>query len=718
MADRLYVLFAGVAVVDNGVVEAACSVLLGRALKAKEIRAELRKLGIEIDKSELNSLLYTALRRRPGLAVTSDGVWTFSTERQPRATNVALSARSGSAAAHGATGTPSGPTPPGSLDFVPDESQRAVIESGPEARLYVEAGPGTGKTAVACLRIARLIREHHLDPANILVVTFTRTAAAEIRARVGHYVSADAASQLRISTIDSSAWHFDLVAMAATTSTTYDDKIESVVQNLRARDPSLGDLVGSFEQVVVDEAQDVTGLRCELIVELVRACSKTCGVTIFADPLQAIYGFTNGEKIAMESPTEALLRGLPQLERTELRKTHRFSEKLEPELQLARDITRSTTLNGVEKQEKLAEGVQRYAAPFAREYKALIEEVGAKPHALLLCRSRREVVQASSFFLTEGVRHRLRIPNLPDAIQPWIARVFSNHTSSTIDETEFAKRFERCLPMLPNESAVGAAWAQLRRAAPGKRGVVDVKELRRRLSAMRPPVQLCLVDASMSGPTIGTIHASKGREADDVYVFVPDLRENGDPNEEARLLYVAFTRARARLHAVSATKAYGNRLSSGRPFKYERKFGRLKLEVGRAGDLDEAATVSKSSHPTEEVAATVQEHLWRGRDEVESVAAQCGEGFRVELSYGDGRRLGSLSPRFLAEARQAAAATEARLTYGSVRHVFVVGSRTHVVGAGDRSLEEMHEPFATTGFFLVPIVRGYCALDVRGVKAS
>ena len=63
-----------------------------------------------------------------------------------------------------------------------DSNQKKAIEhyQGP---MLVLAGPGSGKTLVITRRTQWLIEEAGVAPGNILVVTFTRAAAGEMRSR-------------------------------------------------------------------------------------------------------------------------------------------------------------------------------------------------------------------------------------------------------------------------------------------------------------------------------------------------------------------------------------------------------------------------------------------------------------------------------------------------------------------------------------------------------
>jgi ATP-dependent exoDNAse (exonuclease V) beta subunit len=63
-----------------------------------------------------------------------------------------------------------------------NDQQFAAVEAGGE--VFVSAGAGTGKTAVLVERVVRAVCDRGLDVDSILVITYTRRAAGELRTRI------------------------------------------------------------------------------------------------------------------------------------------------------------------------------------------------------------------------------------------------------------------------------------------------------------------------------------------------------------------------------------------------------------------------------------------------------------------------------------------------------------------------------------------------------
>ena len=87
------------------------------------------------------------------------------------------------------------------LEGLNPRQREAVLYRGQS--LLIVAGAGSGKTSVLTRRIAGLLQTHEAWPSQILAITFTNKAAAEMRDRVGALIGREAAEGMWISTFHS-----------------------------------------------------------------------------------------------------------------------------------------------------------------------------------------------------------------------------------------------------------------------------------------------------------------------------------------------------------------------------------------------------------------------------------------------------------------------------------------------------------------------------------
>ncbi len=251
--------------------------------------------------------------------------------------------------------SPSPPSPPPLLSPLdpareglnPEQARAAAHQGG---HLVVRAGPGTGKTRMLVQRAVGLI-ERGLAPEELLLITFTRKAAGELRERLaqalpaagrvlattfhalGRQVLATATGgeveimaedqrqavlkeiagraevrpgelELAISrhkqALDQEppAWLRPWLkvyeqALAAAGARDLDDLVRGAVLALRG-DPGLAASWQSrFQQVLVDEYQDVNQAQVALLQALTAPQAE---VTAIGDPDQAIYGFRGADR--------------------------------------------------------------------------------------------------------------------------------------------------------------------------------------------------------------------------------------------------------------------------------------------------------------------------------------------------------------------------------------------------------------------------------------
>ncbi|MCV2870366.1 RecQ family ATP-dependent DNA helicase [Defluviimonas sp. WL0002] len=143
--------------------------------------------------------------------------------------------------------------------------QEIVADDREETNVLVMAGPGSGKTRVLVHRIAYLLRVRREDPRGILVLTYNRHAAAEIRARLRHLVGDDAA-RVTVSTCHALAMRLVGASFAggASEPRDFDCIVMEAVRQINGEGLSRSEaeaqreaLIQGYRWILVDEYQDI-----------------------------------------------------------------------------------------------------------------------------------------------------------------------------------------------------------------------------------------------------------------------------------------------------------------------------------------------------------------------------------------------------------------------------------------------------------------------------
>lgn len=611
----------------------------------------------------------------------------------------------------------------------PDSDQIAVITAPPEDRLIVDAGPGTGKTAVACARIAHLIGQG-VEPSNVWLLSFTRTAVAEIRQRIRSLADDEArAAAVRISTLDSKAWHlrdFDLTGRDKIFSG-YDENIEAVIGLLRSDDYEIREYFETIEHLIVDEAQDVVGIRAELIESIIELLADDCGITVFTDDAQAIYGFSEDDSVDAGTRQQGTLperlreHGSASFSSLNLKTIHRTeSESLKRIFVGTRKVVLDTAGDPDARLKQIIAEVEDSADGQVGD--VLAQHLNGRDDTLVLFRRRSEVLTASSFLADQGVQHRIRMSQMPPHIHPWLALILWDFTEPYLNQDQFLARWiERVNEGAEREMGFEEAWAALFRAAGDRSGRIEVRRLREKLSRPRPPVDLHTAEIGTRGPILGTIHASKGREAPVVHLMLP--YENNFPaedvDEECRVAFVGATRARRTLRVGQGYGIFTRKLESGRLYGPTRKNRgpRQKVQLGLANDIDEGLQVSRRLFPGRAEATAAQDFLREHLDDIAELTAEANKEakFRYELSptEADGLRIGAFSQHVnssLFDVGDAIAhdwgGRRLRPRF-DIRHLWMIGVSSCFLSEDDPRVDLLHPPYNRTGAFLVPLVSAF-----------
>lgn len=440
-----------------------------------------------------------------------------------------------------------------SSEFHLTAEQVEAVERPPESGTLVVAAAGTGKTEVLTARINFLIDKAGLHPGSeLLILSFSRSAVRAIAERVRR--DGSGSTYTRAQTFDS----FATGLLAAVhpggdwSEKGYDGRIRAAIVSIQ-NDPGAQELLAEIQHVLVDEIQDLVGVRRELVVEVIKASSG--GFTLLGDPSQAIYDWQENQKGG--KPSEPIV---PWLES----RLDFHVLRLDANFRALTETTRKVLDVG-----PLVSGSDSHVATAASAVSIIVNRVprvasleqakvafrNTGRTAAVLCRTNGQALAVSSVLHSLEVDHRLQRRAADRALAPWIGNLIRSYPNAGISRRGFSGRFERAAEEfeVPEEEE---AWRLLKRMDSSRGDSLDLGRLAERIRTGQVPDQLTWTEPS--NVIVSTIHRAKGLEFDSVILTEPwELPEDDtEALGELRVTYVGLTRARSDIAVLRPPKLF------------------------------------------------------------------------------------------------------------------------------------------------------------------
>lgn len=430
-------------------------------------------------------------------------------------------------------------------------SQAEIIHADLSARIWVNAGPGTGKTYTVIQRLKKLLNDG--VQGTVLVLCFSRNAVQVIRERLAEALGPSAAAlmedgRLSVRTFDSFATY--MLENELDPAWDYEQRIEAMIETIGRNRGVLRDMIGYF---IVDEIQDTVGARARMLLALIDELE--CGMLLLGDSCQAIFDWTIRDKNDM---TFAELAA--GLESRGFRK-YELSDNRRQNAALAEKAAglREKILTGTEdEQETAIEDFKAWARKQWTPYR--LKELPKILHGgadLVLCKTNGEaaLVNQRLFESPVNVHHVMKQSSSHRSLAAWIAKTLKGNDGHFLSKEDFMNNAAQSEVNEGEEK-----WRALKSLdghpnAP----VLHIQEVLAALSRLDGVPGICL-NRRPDCAVISTVHRAKGSEAAHVFwldsplVYDNQQAQEGTLADSVRAAYVAATRARQELHMLNPEK--------------------------------------------------------------------------------------------------------------------------------------------------------------------
>ena len=429
------------------------------------------------------------------------------------------------------------------------DKQREIIQDKESKYTVVAAGPGSGKTRVLVHKLASLLLMEDVKYEQLLMLTFSRAAAIEFKQRLIKLIGGGPAYFVDIKTFHS--FSFDLIGKIGNM-----EEVDHVVR-LAADMIENGEVEPSKitkTVLVIDEAQDMDANEYALVKALIHR-NEDLRVIAVGDDDQNIYQFRGSDSKYMRSLISDF-----QAKTYEMTDNYRSSQSIVNFSNLfIRRIDNRMKKNSCQaiSTDKGLVHLTKHASN--NLYTSIIKQlksIGTNGSVCIMTNTNDEAVQMTGLLLKEGFHAKLiqsgssfQLSDLAE-IRYFMKQIRKNRSTPIISEDNWASAKQRTLDKYAQSDLKDYLQAFFH-SFENTNTTLFYSDLEEYVFESNIE-DFCYADTQTV--VVSTIHKTKGREFDTVFMLLAKEEEATDEN--IRKLYVGITRARRALYIHTFTDIF------------------------------------------------------------------------------------------------------------------------------------------------------------------
>ncbi len=440
-------------------------------------------------------------------------------------------------------GTPLTPTRLKEIIGELDTDQSRIVNDGKSNNILVLAGPGSGKTKVLVHKIASLLLLEDIKPEQFLMLTFSKAASLEFRARARKLVP-EYTGLIKITTFH--GFCFQLMGQLGDLKKS-ENVIQDCINAINAEEIDISSIINK-SVLLLDEFQDVNNIEWKLIQTIIKKAGNIRVIAV-GDDDQNIYGFrgsSNKNMLEFKEKYNATQYSLIKNYRSSSNIVH-FNNKL---LNRIPNRLKTQVLEPVNKQSSPNIKLIKYTTPFLEKSlaKAVVKDNFNGTRAILV-RTNKQALMLNTFLNELNQKTRL----------------ITGLKGFSLDHLFELRTFTEFLQQKKNDAGIifNKEWNEAKnyfKLIHHSSSHIDIclkiilkfevnyekqKQLIDWYEYIREIKMEDAINADANAIIIATMHKAKGKEFDHVYLLLENYNFNNV--ESKRVLYVGCSRAKKSL---------------------------------------------------------------------------------------------------------------------------------------------------------------------------